>query len=134
VKTVRIVAAVIERDGQYLITQRRASAVLPLLWEFPGGRVEAGETDAEALRREVLHRLGVDIVCGALMNCVTHPYAAYSVDLFLYACTLKSAGKTDVAGISAVNVADFRWVKSSEFESYEFTPADEASMNKLLGV
>ena len=54
VKTVRVVAAVIERDGRYLITQRRKSVVLPLLWEFPGGRVESGETDSDALRREVV--------------------------------------------------------------------------------
>ena len=59
--TIRVVAAVIERDGRYLITQRRPTAVLPLMWEFPGGRVEPGETDADALRREVAHRLGVDI-------------------------------------------------------------------------
>ena len=42
---IRVVAAVIEHDGRYLITQRNATAVLPLLWEFPGGRVEAGETE-----------------------------------------------------------------------------------------
>ena len=45
-RAIRVVAGVIERSGRYLITQRRAGAVLPLLWEFPGGRVEAGETDA----------------------------------------------------------------------------------------
>ena len=46
VRTIRVVAAVIERDGRYLITQRRPAAVLPPLWEFPGGRVEEAETDA----------------------------------------------------------------------------------------
>ena len=63
-RAIRVVAGVIERGGRYLITQRRATAVLPLLWEFPGGRVEPGETDAQALRREVLHRLGVDVTPG----------------------------------------------------------------------
>ena len=57
-QTIRVVAAVIENGGRYLITQRRPTAVLPLLWEFPGGRVEAGETDQDALQREVRHRLG----------------------------------------------------------------------------
>ena len=52
-RTIRVVSAVIERGGRYLITQRRATAVLPLLWEFPGGRVEPAETDAAALEREV---------------------------------------------------------------------------------
>jgi 8-oxo-dGTP diphosphatase len=126
--TIRVVAAVIERDGRYLITQRRASAVLPLLWEFPGGRVETGETDATALKRELAHRLGVTIDPGQLISFVTHPYEKYAVDLYLYECAL-IGGEPRL-----VNVADFRWVKSSEFERFPFTPADELSMSKLLGM
>jgi 8-oxo-dGTP diphosphatase len=126
--TIRVVAGVIEQGGRYLITQRRASAVLPLLWEFPGGRVEAGEDDGAALEREVLHRLGVEVSPGELISFVTHPYEKYSVDLYLYECVLSSGEP------AAVNVADFRWVASSEFDRYEFTPADELSMSKLLGV
>lgn len=126
--TIRVVAAVLERDGHYLITQRRATAVLPLLWEFPGGRVEAGETDANALKRELAHRLGVTIEPGQLISFVTHPYEKYAVDLYLYECTLVGGEPR------LVNVADFRWVKSAEFERYPFTPADELSMSKLLGM
>src|ERR1700691_4192925 len=87
-KTIRVVAAVLERDGRYLITQRRPSAVLPLLREFPGGRVEGGESDAQALKREVMHRLGAEIECGKLISFVSHPYERYVVDLFLYECRL----------------------------------------------
>jgi len=128
IRTIRVVAAVLERDGKYLITQRRTSAVLPLLWEFPGGRVEPGETDVLALKRELLHRLGADIECGKLISFVSHPYEHYVVDLFLYECTLKSENLEP----KAVNA--FKWVASGEFDQYPFTPADEASMNKLLGV
>jgi len=127
-RTIRVVAAVIERGGRYLITQRRASAVLPLLWEFPGGRVEEGESDAAALKREVLFRLGVDIQTGQLMSFVSHPYERYVVELYLYGGTLVQGEP------SAVNVNGFRWVASADFESYAFTPADEASMTKLLGL
>jgi len=127
VKTIRVVAAVLERDGRYLITQRRPTAVLPLLWEFPGGKVETGETDAQALKRELLHRLGAQIECGKLISFVSHPYEHYSVDLFLYECHF-----VDVK-LEARNVNAFKWVPSNEFEQYPFTPADEASMNKLLG-
>lgn len=127
-RTIRVVAAVIEDHGRYLITQRRPTAVLPLLWEFPGGRVETGETDAHALEREVIYRLGARIVCGKLIGFVTHPYEHYAVDLFLYECTL---GDTV---LSARNVNAYKWVPSGDFDQYEFTPADEASMNKLLGV
>jgi 8-oxo-dGTP diphosphatase len=127
-RTIRVVAAILERDGHYLITQRRGSAVLPLMWEFPGGRVEDGEMDAHALKREVRHRLGGEIEVGKLISFVSHPYEHYVVDLFLYECTL-----VDDA-LEAKNVNAFRWVTSAEFDQYPFTPADEASMNKLLGV
>jgi 8-oxo-dGTP diphosphatase len=127
-RTIRVVAAVLEHDRKYLITQRRPSAVLPLLWEFPGGRVEPGETDAQALKREVMHRLGGEIECGKLISFVSHPYEHYVVDLFLYECRLLN----NVLEPRAVH--DFKWVASSDFDQYPFTPADEASMNKLLGV
>ena len=127
-RTIRVVAAILERDGHYLITQRRASAVLPLMWEFPGGRVEDGEMDAHALKREVRHRLGSEIEVGKLISFVSHPYEHYVVDLFLYECKLVGDA------IEAKNVNAYKWVTSAEFDQYAFTPADEASMNKLLGV
>jgi 8-oxo-dGTP diphosphatase len=127
-RTIRVVAAVVDRDGRYLITQRRASAVLPLLWEFPGGRVEPGETDVQALKREVMHRLGAEIDVGKLISFVSHPYDHYVVDLFLYECRLLNEA------VETRNVSAYRWVASADFDQYPFTPADEASMNKLLGV
>ena len=131
-RTIRVVAAVLERDGKYLITQRRTTAVLPLMWEFPGGRVEAGETDQQALKRELLHRLGVEeIDVGKLISFVSHPYEHYVVDLFLYECTLVGTSESRLEP-RAVNA--FKWVASGDFDQYPFTPADEASMNKLLGV
>jgi 8-oxo-dGTP diphosphatase len=127
-RTIRVVAAVIDDGGRYLITQRRPTAVLPLLWEFPGGRVEDAETDATALLREVRHRLGVAIQVGQLISFVSHPYERYTVDLYLYDCRITEGEPKPLA------VHDFQWVKSSEFDRYPFTPADEASMNKLLGL
>lgn len=129
-RTIRVVAAVLERDGHYLITQRRSTAVLPLMWEFPGGRVEAGETDQQALKREMVHRLGVEIDVGKLISFVSHPYENYVVDLFLYECTLAS----DPSQLEPRAVNAFKWAPSGDFDQYPFTPADEASMNKLLGV
>lgn len=124
--SVRVVAAVIEHDGKYLITQRRSTAVLPLMWEFPGGRVETTESDADALQREVRHRLGVEVRVGQLISFVSHPYERYTVDLYLYECQLAGGEPAPLA------VSAFRWVTSAEFDQYPFTPADEASMTKLL--
>jgi 8-oxo-dGTP diphosphatase len=124
----RVVAAVIEQRGRYLITQRRSVAVLPLLWEFPGGRVEPEETDADALAREVEHRLGVQLRVGTLISFVSHQYERYTLDLHLYAGTI--SGGTP----RPVNVHAFEWVSSRAFDEYPFTPADEASVAALLGL
>ena len=127
----RVVAAVIARGDRYLITQRRPQAVLPGLWEFPGGKVEEaeGETDAEALKREVSHRVGVEIDVGACIGRRTHDYDGYSVDLALYQA--KIVGDVEP---KAVRVADCRWVTSGEFEKYRFPAADQATMDLLLGI
>jgi 8-oxo-dGTP diphosphatase len=127
-EVIRVVAAVIEHDGRYLVTQRRPAAVLPLLWEFPGGKVEPHESDAEALVREVSHRVGVQIKPGGLMSTVRHEYEHYTVELHLYECRLTEGEPR------AVNVHQFRWAKSDDFDQLPFTPADEASMTKLLGL
>ena len=126
-KKIRVVAALIQREGRYLITQRREGAVLPLLWDFPGGRVEEGESDQEALVREVGERLGASVRVGQLISFVNHPYDKYAVDLYLYECELL----TDKLECRAVKT--YAWVTSDEMESYPFTPVDEASMSKLLG-
>jgi 8-oxo-dGTP diphosphatase len=127
IKTIRVVAALVARDGRYLITRRRETAVLPLLWDFPGGRVERGESDEAALAREVAERLGATVAVGQLISFVNHPYEKYAVDLYLYECTLLS----DQLHCHAVK--EYAWVTSTEMESYPFTPVDEASMSKLLG-
>jgi 8-oxo-dGTP diphosphatase len=124
-RIVRVVAAVLESGGRSLITQRRATAVLPNLWEFPGGKVEPGERDEDALRREIRERLDADVRVLQMISFVRHPYERYTVDLHLYQCELLS-------DVRIVSVQDFRWIRSDEFDDYEFTPADEASMTKLL--
>ena len=127
--SIRVVAAVIERDGKYLITQRRQSAVLPGLWEFPGGRVEPGETQEAALKREVRERLGVDVVVKERIASRQHEYEGYSVELNLYQTLLPEG-----AVLVAARVADFRWVASNEFDQYPFPAADQATTDQLLGV
>src|SRR5881397_2720528 len=87
-KTIRVVAAVVEHEGHYLITQRRETAVLPLLWEFPGGNVEAGERDEDALKRELRERLDAEARIGRKLGEKIHEYDGYRVALALYEGTL----------------------------------------------
>lgn len=125
---IRVVAAVIERDGKYLITQRRPAAVLGGLWEFPGGKVEPNETDEAALSREIRERVGVDVAVKGRMAQRLHAYDGYSVELNLYQATITPDHQP-----RALRVADFRWVASAEFEKYQFPAADQATMDLLLG-
>jgi 8-oxo-dGTP diphosphatase len=127
-RTIRVVAAVISKDGKYLITQRRESAVLPLLWEFPGGRVESDERDQDALKRELKERLEADVEVGEKIGERRHEYVGYNVELVLYAATLKKDW------VVARRVRDFRWVASSDFDGYVFPDADQRTMDLLLGL
>jgi 8-oxo-dGTP diphosphatase len=129
IRTIRVVAAVVERDGRYLITQRREQAVLPLLWEFPGGKVEAGERDEDALVRELRERIDAHATIGRKIGEKHHVYDGYEVALALYAATLDERHP-----IRAVRVKDVRWVASEEFERYPFPDADQRTMDQLLGV
>jgi 8-oxo-dGTP diphosphatase len=125
--SIRVVAAVIERNGKYLITQRRPEAVLPLLWEFPGGRVEEGERDETALRREMRERLDAEIQVKEQLATSVHDYDGYTVTLVVYRAELESDS------LHPVRVNAYHWAASEEFERYSFPPADQATMDKLLG-
>ncbi len=128
-EVIQVVAAVIEYEGRYLITQRNANALLPGLWEFPGGRIEPGEGETDALLREVRGRIGVDVIVGAKLGEHLHEYTTYKVHLTMYSCKLPMEARPYPA-----TVADLRWVTSREFLDYDFPPADEKTMSKLLGL
>ncbi|MBT8492831.1 MAG: (deoxy)nucleoside triphosphate pyrophosphohydrolase [Deltaproteobacteria bacterium] len=126
---IRVVAAVIERDGRYLLTQRKKTAVLPLLWEFPGGKVEDDESEQDALLREVIHRIGVEVEIGDRIGEHFHEYSAYDVHMSLYACKLPDGAKPEPVGVNEIS-----WAASNELEKYEFPPADQKTMDRLLGM
>ena len=88
---IRVVAALIETaPGRYLVQQRLPGKRRELLWEFPGGKVEPGESDAEALVREGREELGVELEVGALRFQTRHAYADLTVDLRLHAAGVRS--------------------------------------------
>ena len=128
-RKIRVVAAQIERDGKYLITQRKPSSSLPLLWEFPGGRVEEGESDQAALARELREEMEIDVEVGEPTISVTHEYAAYVIDFRVYRCTLLTPDDQ----IKTIGVHDYTWVLPGELDDYEFPGADQATVDALLG-
>jgi 8-oxo-dGTP diphosphatase len=125
-RKIRVVGAIIELDGKYLITQRPATASLPLLWEFPGGRVEEGESDEEALARELLEEMDIKVDVGERAMHIEHAYPQYDISFNVYRCRLISGR------IAHLRVADHRWVKPAELDEFPFPPADEKTLEKLL--
>ena len=127
-RKIRVVGAMIESDGKYLITQRPPHATLPLLWEFPGGRVEAGESDPEALARELHEEMGITVAVGPRVIHVEHAYESYDIDFCVYRCELRGGA------IQHIRIHDHRWVRPDELDNYEFPAADEKTIGKLLGL
>jgi 8-oxo-dGTP diphosphatase len=124
--SVRVVSAIIERDGRFLVAQRRADARLPLLWEFPGGKVEPGETDHEALARELMERLGIEVVVEGQELQVDHAYSTYRIDLRVHRCRIEGGEPRPI------RVAAVCWATPEDLSGLSFPGADQASVDALL--
>lgn len=116
--------------GRYLITQRPPTSSLPLLWEFPGGRVEPGESDEEALGRELREEMGIEVHIAEEAMHTHHEYPDYEIDFRVFRCTLRSPESQ----IRHLRVHDHRWVTLEEMSRYKFPAADARTLAKLLGL
>jgi 8-oxo-dGTP diphosphatase len=123
--TVRVVAAVIRRNDEFLITRRFADAHLGGLWEFPGGKVEEGEDLAGALTREIEEEIGVDIEVGGELLQDSHTYPGRTVLIHFFECRVL-AGEPVARG-----VADYRWVSLEELLGMEFPEANRPLLDRL---
>ena len=112
-----VVAAVIEHDDRFLLTRRQSGVHLAGMWEFPGGKIDPGETDHGALERELREELDVDIEVGERMFRTRHTYADWTVDLSFYRCNLRSDPQPQLG-------QEMRWVPRAELASLGFPPAD----------
>lgn len=122
---IEVSAGLIFRSGKLLIARRCAGAHLGGLWEFPGGKREAGETFEQALVRELREELGVIVQVDALFEELTHAYAEKTVLLKFFLCGLLQ-GEPQPLGCAAI-----RWVTRAELAAHEFPPADQRLLQKL---
>lgn len=121
-----VAAALIVRDGKILIGQRRPDQPMALLWEFPGGKLEAGESAEQALSRELVEELGIQAVIGAPVIHIRHNYRhGGAVDLQFFAVH-EFAGEIDNQIYQQV-----RWVRLEDLPGYDFLAADRGLVKDL---
>ena len=120
-----VVAALIWQDERFMICQRPAHKARGMLWEFVGGKVEAGETKEQALIRECREELAVTLSVGDAFMEVIHEYPDLTVHLTLFNATIAE-------GIpQKLEHNDIKWITPSEIENYDFCPADEEILARI---
>jgi mutator protein MutT len=121
---VEVVAAVIEREGRILIARRHGGSHLGGLWEFPGGKRQAGETPEAALVREIREELDAAVTVGELLDDVEWTYPEKTVRLLFFRCALAGEPR-------AAEGQEIAWVAPADLDRYEFPPADEGLVARL---
>ena len=125
---VQVVAALIWDQNRFLACQRPAHKARGLLWEFVGGKVEAGETKEQALIRECQEELGVTVDVGDIFMQLIHQYPDLTVELTLFHARI-------ALGIpKMLEHHDIRWITVDEIDQYDFCPADTEILDKLKKV
>jgi 8-oxo-dGTP diphosphatase len=121
-----VAAAVIERDGAFLVTRRQQGVHLAGLWEFPGGKCEPGETHAACLIRELREELGVEANVGREILATSHEYPERCVELHFLSSELRGEPVPQLG-------QEMRWVPRGELSALEFPPADAELIHRLQG-
>ena len=121
-----VVAALIWDHDKFMICQRPAHKARGLLWEFVGGKVEQGETKEQALMRECREELAITLDVGDVFMDVTHEYSDITVHLTLFNATIAKGEP------QKLEHNDIKWITPNQISNYEFCPADEEILKKII--
>lgn len=115
---IKVTAAIIVDSGKVFIAKRKPPGRMPGMWEFPGGKIEEGETPEQCLKRELHEELGIEVTIGRHVGTSIYEYDFYTVELMAYLAEVLSGE------IELHDHADMAWVEYGELSEYEFAPAD----------
>ncbi len=127
-KPIIVTAAIIRKGQTILIAQRQALGEHHLQWEFPGGKLELGETPEECLRREILEELNLEIKVLDIFKVVYHVYKSKTILLLCYLCDLIGGEEMALA------CNDFQWVSLERIEDFSYVEADLPIVDKILKI
>lgn len=122
-----VTCAIIERDGLVLAAQRGPAMSMPLKWEFPGGKIDPGESREQCLKRELREELGIAISVGTPLSPVTHRYPGFTVTLYPFICALEGGAPT------LHEHAAIAWLPPRELPSLDWAEADGPILAEYLG-
>lgn len=125
-RRIRVVAAVVRRGDALLVTRRPDRPERRGQWEFPGGKVEPGERDEDALRREIDEELGCAVQVGPLLLRHVHATSDLEVDLAFFSCVIPAGAEP-----RALGVAEIVWARIGTLAAYEFLDADRAVLPEI---
>jgi 8-oxo-dGTP diphosphatase len=117
-KHIHVTCAIIERDGLVLAAQRSAEMSMPLKWEFPGGKIDPGESPEECLRRELVEEMSVQVGIKQSLPASTHHYPNFAITLYPFICSLKTEE------IVLHEHADLTWLPPGKLHSLDWAEAD----------
>ncbi|MGV2927087.1 (deoxy)nucleoside triphosphate pyrophosphohydrolase [Macrococcus capreoli] len=125
-KYIKVVGAVIQKDGKILCAQRNENTSLPLLWEFPGGKIEENELPEDALKRELLEEMQCEIEVGEKVITTVHEYDFAIIELTTFYAVMKNDH------IVLEEHADMKWLSPKELNALEWAPADIEAVEKIV--
>lgn len=121
-----VTCAIIFKENQVLIAQRSANMKLPLKWEFPGGKVELGESKAACLTREIKEELNLVINITKELSTITHHYPEFSLRLYPFVCNYHSGE------LNAMEHAQVKWETIAKLSDYDWAAADVPVVKELM--
>lgn len=123
---ITVTAGILQRDGKVLIAKRPSNGLQGGMWEFPGGKVEVGESHAQALTRELHEELGITVATGELLAKYRHAYTHFRVTLFAYHASITSGE------VEALQPSELRWVRTSDLDNYPMGKIDRMISSDLV--
>lgn len=127
-KHIHVTCAIIERNGLVLAARRSASMNLPLKWEFPGGKIRAGEDPGDCLKREILEELDLEVDISDQLSPSTHTYPDFIVTLYPFIC------KAETSRYNLTEHAEAVWLRSDQLFSLDWAEADLPVLDAYLGL